>query len=59
MDAHVAARGEDRHYRDDPSEEEGDETEEESGGEEEDFATLDVLETADVYRNDGDEYSVY
>lgn len=56
VDAHLAARGEDRHYgqeldnEGDDGESEG-EDEEESGGEDEGFGTLDALERADVYRN--------
>ncbi|KAJ7083571.1 hypothetical protein C8R44DRAFT_894457 [Mycena epipterygia] len=59
VDEHVTARGKDRHYHDDGSDEdEGDGHEEESGGEDEDFAMLDVLEMADVYRNvEVDEYN--
>jgi len=60
VDAHVAARGEDRHYYVDDSDDEGDGEEVESGGEQEDFVMLDVLETADVYRNvELDDYNVF
>ncbi|KAJ7852263.1 hypothetical protein B0H13DRAFT_1643479 [Mycena leptocephala] len=52
VDAHVAARGEDRHYGED-IDESGDEADvgEESGGEDDDFGTLDAVERADIYRN--------
>ncbi|KAJ7462893.1 hypothetical protein FB451DRAFT_1341052 [Mycena latifolia] len=45
VDAHVVARGEDRHYVSDEDDEE------DSGHEEEDFGTLDAVETADIYRS--------
>jgi hypothetical protein len=48
VDAHLAARGEDRHYREETEGSDG-EGEEECGGEDEDFATLDALERADIY----------
>ncbi|KAJ7873548.1 hypothetical protein B0H14DRAFT_3438323 [Mycena olivaceomarginata] len=51
-EAHVAARGEDRHYGVDDDEDEEDEYDEGSGGEEEDFETLDAMERADIYRHD-------
>ncbi|KAJ7726072.1 hypothetical protein B0H14DRAFT_2641184 [Mycena olivaceomarginata] len=51
-EAHVAARGEDRHYGVDNDEDEEDEYDEGSGGEEEDFETLDAMERADIYRHD-------
>ncbi|KAJ7708199.1 hypothetical protein B0H17DRAFT_1156047 [Mycena rosella] len=56
VDAHVAARGEDRHYgRNVSDDEEG----EDSGGEDEDFGTLDAVETADIYRNAEERSSLY
>jgi hypothetical protein len=53
LNAHLPARGEDRHYEDKSGDERDDESDEEieSGGEDEDFGTLDALETADIYRN--------
>ncbi|KAJ7434666.1 hypothetical protein FB451DRAFT_1344870 [Mycena latifolia] len=51
VDAHVAARGEDRHY---VSDEDDEADGEDSGREEEDFGTLDAVETADIYRNTQD-----
>ncbi|KAJ7674089.1 hypothetical protein B0H17DRAFT_1140749 [Mycena rosella] len=48
VDAHVAARGEDRHYGGSRSD---DEEGEDSGAEEEEFWMLEAIETADVYRN--------
>ncbi|KAJ7476805.1 hypothetical protein FB451DRAFT_1173660 [Mycena latifolia] len=48
VDAHVAARGEDRHY---VSDEDDEADGEDSGREEEDFGTLDAVETADIYRS--------
>ncbi|KAJ7648902.1 hypothetical protein B0H17DRAFT_1163757 [Mycena rosella] len=48
VDAHVAARGEDRHYSGSRSD---DEEGEDSGSEEEEFGMLEAIETADVYRN--------
>ncbi|KAJ7433812.1 hypothetical protein FB451DRAFT_1195879 [Mycena latifolia] len=60
VDAHVAARGEDRHYDDDEDNNENNSAGEESGHEEEDFGTLDAVETADIYRNAHDDnYYVY
>ena len=53
VDAHLPARGEDRHYES-WSDEEGDE-EVEAGGEDEDFGTLEAIETADIYRNSRDD----
>ncbi|KAF7334360.1 hypothetical protein MSAN_02375400 [Mycena sanguinolenta] len=54
VDAHVPARGEDRHYgkkkRSAKNEEEEEEEEAESGDEEEDFGTLEAAERADIYR---------
>ncbi|KAF7343583.1 hypothetical protein MSAN_01978800 [Mycena sanguinolenta] len=44
VEAHLPARGEDRHY----GEEEG----EESGGEDDDFGMLEAVERADIYRNE-------
>ncbi|KAJ7687669.1 hypothetical protein B0H16DRAFT_1670060 [Mycena metata] len=54
VDAHQAARGDDRHYGTGGADEDddGDEAEAEGGGEEEDFGTLEALERADVYRNE-------
>ncbi|KAJ6471983.1 hypothetical protein C8R45DRAFT_936644 [Mycena sanguinolenta] len=49
VEAHLPARGEDRHYR----EEEGDEGEE-SGGEDDDFGMLEAVERADIYRNESE-----
>jgi hypothetical protein len=46
----MAARGEDRHYREESSDEE-DVGGEESGSEDDDFGTLDAVERADIYRN--------
>ncbi|KAJ7484357.1 hypothetical protein FB451DRAFT_1392915 [Mycena latifolia] len=48
VDAHAAARGEDRHYASDDDEEDGGE---DSGREDEDFGTLDAVDTADIYRS--------
>ncbi|KAJ7851451.1 hypothetical protein B0H13DRAFT_1905137 [Mycena leptocephala] len=48
VDAHMAARGEDRHYREESSDEE-DVGGKESGGEDDEFGTLDAVERADVY----------
>ncbi|KAF8157537.1 hypothetical protein K438DRAFT_1620994 [Mycena galopus ATCC 62051] len=53
VDAHLAARGEDRHYREE--EDDGDDGEE-SGGEDDDFGTLDAVERADMYRMDEQDY---
>ncbi|KAJ7811762.1 hypothetical protein B0H13DRAFT_2243255 [Mycena leptocephala] len=53
VDAHMAARGEDRHYHEESSDEEM--SGEESGGEDDDFGTLDALERADIYRNGPDD----
>ncbi|KAJ7082154.1 hypothetical protein C8R44DRAFT_753867 [Mycena epipterygia] len=50
-DAHLPARGEDRYY--DESEDEGgdgDDDETETGGKDEDFGMLDAVETADIAR---------
>ncbi|KAJ7891128.1 hypothetical protein B0H13DRAFT_2234846 [Mycena leptocephala] len=57
VDAHLAARGEDRHYGEETegSDGEGDAGREESGGEDEDFATLDAVERADIYRSGQDD----
>lgn len=52
VDAHMAARGEDRHYHEESSDEEM--SGEESGGEDDDFGTLDALERADIYCNGPD-----
>ncbi|KAJ7688333.1 hypothetical protein B0H16DRAFT_1753131 [Mycena metata] len=53
LDAHEAARGNDRHYgTGGGDEDDGDDAEAEGGGEEEHFGTLEALERADVYRND-------
>ncbi|KAJ7727054.1 hypothetical protein B0H16DRAFT_1331768 [Mycena metata] len=53
LDAHEAARGDDRHYgTGGGDEDDGDDAEAEGGGEEEHFGTLEALERADVYRND-------
>jgi hypothetical protein len=46
IDAHLAARGEDRQYGEGM---EGSDGEGNAGGEDEDFATLDVVERADIY----------
>ncbi|KAJ7917749.1 hypothetical protein B0H13DRAFT_2322100 [Mycena leptocephala] len=56
IDAHLAARGEDRHYGEEMegSAGEGDADGEESGGEDEDFATLDAVERADIYHSSQD-----
>ncbi|KAJ7501610.1 hypothetical protein B0H11DRAFT_1713561 [Mycena galericulata] len=51
VDAHVAARREDRHY----DEEVDDEDEEVRAGNEEDYITLDAVETANVYRQGEEE----
>ncbi|KAJ7704889.1 hypothetical protein B0H17DRAFT_1156918 [Mycena rosella] len=48
VDAHVATRGEDRHYGGSRSD---DEEGEDSGAEEEEFGMLEAIETADIYRN--------
>ncbi|KAF8194484.1 hypothetical protein K438DRAFT_2129674, partial [Mycena galopus ATCC 62051] len=53
VDAHLAARGEDRHYREE--EDDGDDGEE-SGGEDDDFGTLDAVERADMYHMDEQDY---
>jgi hypothetical protein len=57
VDAHLAACGEDRHYGEETegSDGEGDAGREESGGEDEDFATLDAVERADIYRSGQDD----
>ncbi|KAJ7874854.1 hypothetical protein B0H13DRAFT_2348424 [Mycena leptocephala] len=57
VDAHLAAHGEDRHYREEMegSDSEGDAGGEESGREDEDFATLDAVERADIYRSGQDD----
>ncbi|KAJ7040146.1 hypothetical protein C8F04DRAFT_1254304 [Mycena alexandri] len=53
LDAHEAARGDDRHYGTGSGDEGNeDDAEAEGGGEEEHFGTLEALERADVYRND-------
>ncbi|KAJ7025006.1 hypothetical protein C8F04DRAFT_968373 [Mycena alexandri] len=53
LDAHEAARGDDRHYGTGWGDEgDEDDAEAEGGGEEEHFGTLEALERADVYRND-------
>lgn len=55
VDAHLPARGEDRHYSGRSAELDDDdegESEVQSGGEEQDFETLEAFETADVYRNE-------
>ncbi|KAJ6526360.1 hypothetical protein B0H19DRAFT_1275721 [Mycena capillaripes] len=55
VDAHVAARGEDRHYGEDGGDLGDDEGENgEDGGEYMDFGTLEALERADIYRNNAD-----
>lgn len=61
VDAHLPARGEDRHYSDNMSDEDVEEDPgQESGGEDEDFGTLDALDTADAYRNpQADDYYMY
>ncbi|KAJ7684879.1 hypothetical protein DFH06DRAFT_968141 [Mycena polygramma] len=51
VDAHLAARGEDRHYGEQEVESEDDDGME-SGGEEDDFGTLEAVGRADVYRTD-------
>lgn len=55
VDAHIAARGEDRNYGEEGnlSDEEGEEGEE-MGGEDADFGMLEAVERADFYR-DGEE----
>ncbi|KAJ7627710.1 hypothetical protein DFH06DRAFT_1338877 [Mycena polygramma] len=50
VDAHMAARGEDRHYEEELEADDDDEVE--SGGEDDDFGTLEAVERADIYRND-------
>jgi hypothetical protein len=50
----MAARGEDRHYCEESSDEE-DVGGEESGGEDDDFGMLDAVERADIYRNGPDD----
>ena len=55
VDAHLPARGKDRHYagRPDAVDDDGEEDiEAETGGEDQDFETLEALATADVYRNE-------
>ncbi|KAJ7688715.1 hypothetical protein B0H17DRAFT_1202793 [Mycena rosella] len=56
VEAHVAARGEDRHYGGSLSD---DEDGDDSGGEDGDFGTLDAVETADIYRNAEDRDRLY
>ncbi|KAJ7327954.1 hypothetical protein DFH08DRAFT_710067 [Mycena albidolilacea] len=57
VDAHTAARGEDRHYSEDNTWSDDEEESEESGGEDDDFGIVEAVERADLYRNDGiDEY---
>jgi hypothetical protein len=52
LDAHEAARGDDRNYGTVGGEEDDDDDAEvEGGGEEEHFGALEALERADVYRN--------
>ncbi|KAJ6524780.1 hypothetical protein B0H19DRAFT_1214956 [Mycena capillaripes] len=57
VDAHLAARGEDRHYGEE-NDEGDDEVDpgEESGGEDNDFGVLDAMERADIYRNNEADY---
>lgn len=52
MHAHLAARGEDRHYNatGDLSDDEEEEIGGEPGGEQEDYGTLEAIERADLYR---------
>ncbi|KAJ7832722.1 hypothetical protein B0H13DRAFT_2370815 [Mycena leptocephala] len=58
VDAHLAACGEDRHYGEETEGSDGevDAGGEESGGEDEDFATLDAVERADIYRSGQDDH---
>ncbi|KAJ6626104.1 hypothetical protein B0H10DRAFT_1781982, partial [Mycena sp. CBHHK59/15] len=59
VDAHLLARGEDRHYDGSELDDKVDEeVARESGGEDEDFGMLDAIETADIYQNmqDNDYY---
>lgn len=53
IDAHLPARGEDRHYRGSANAEDDGEEDMavQSGGEEEDFEVLEAIARADVYRN--------
>ncbi|KAJ7718393.1 hypothetical protein B0H14DRAFT_3521703 [Mycena olivaceomarginata] len=53
-DAHMPARGEDRHYGDGDSDDEEDD--EDSDGEEEEYETLEAVARADVYRMDEHDY---
>ncbi|KAJ7717766.1 hypothetical protein B0H14DRAFT_3521899 [Mycena olivaceomarginata] len=53
-DAHMPARGEDRHYRDGDSDDEEDD--EDSDGEEEEYETLEAVARADVYQMDEHDY---
>jgi hypothetical protein len=57
VDAHLAARGKDRHYGEETDE--GDDNVdlgEESGGEDNDCGMLDAMERADIYRNNEADY---
>ncbi|KAJ7820784.1 hypothetical protein B0H14DRAFT_3147027 [Mycena olivaceomarginata] len=57
VDAHLAARGEDRHYGEDNDEGDGEvDPGKESGGEDNDFGMLDAMERADIYRNNEADY---
>ncbi|KAJ7080149.1 hypothetical protein B0H15DRAFT_953635 [Mycena belliarum] len=56
VDAHVAARGEDRHYDAEHDEDDEDDSEEEEEGQEEDIETLAAVEAADMYRSAQNDY---
>jgi hypothetical protein len=56
VNAHRAARGEERHYGQKLSWDDEDEDGEQSGGEDEDFGILDAVVRADVYRDDENGY---
>ena len=51
VDAHSAARGEDRHYGEDNAWSDDEEESEQSGGEDDDFGIVEAAERADLYRN--------
>ncbi|KAJ7889084.1 hypothetical protein B0H14DRAFT_2336875, partial [Mycena olivaceomarginata] len=56
VDAHVAARGDDRHYGEESSLSDDEQDAEESDGEDDEFGTLEAVERADIYRVDDDLY---
>ncbi|KAJ6558869.1 hypothetical protein DFH09DRAFT_1485992 [Mycena vulgaris] len=56
VNAHVAARGDDRHYGEESSLSDDEQDAEESDGEDDEFGTLEAVERADIYRMDDDLY---